>query len=135
MNMNMNMHPTATATVLLIAAFMGGLFSGVLIERVVLGPVPEAHAAEDARPSRDGARFDRDRIAAELDLTAEQRAQIDEILDEQQRRIRAIMRETRPRTREILHETRARVEEILTPEQRARWEDMHPHGDKRERGR
>jgi len=128
--MNMNMHPTATATVLLIAAFIGGLFSGVLVERVVLGTVPEAHAAEETRPPRDGSRFDRERMARELDLTEEQRAEIDGILDEQQRQLRSIMRETRPRTREVIHETRARVEEVLTPEQRVRWEAMHPHGDK-----
>lgn len=131
--MNMNMYPTATATLLLIAAFIGGLFAGVLVERVVLGSVPDAHAAEDRKTPREGGRFDRERMAADLDLTADQRERIDAILDEQQRQVRAIMRETRPRTREVLHETRIRVEEILTPEQRTRWEEMHPRGDKPER--
>ncbi len=128
--MKLNMHPTATATLLLVAAFLGGLISGVVFERAVLGSVPEARAAASESSPRDSDRFDRDRLAEELGLTEAQRTQIDQILDEQQDRIRSIMRETRPRTREVIHETRARVEQILTPEQRARWEEIHPHDDK-----
>jgi Spy/CpxP family protein refolding chaperone len=123
--MNMRMNPTATAAFILIAVFAGGLLTGMLVERAALtgANVAEAANVEARSPTRSS--LDREALARDLGLTAEQQARIDEILDEQQRRMREIMGETRPRTRAILKETRARVEEVLTPEQRARWEELH----------
>jgi Spy/CpxP family protein refolding chaperone len=120
----MRMNPTATATIVLVAVFAGGMLAGMLVERAILAP-PAAEASPLATSPRPGSAQDRDRIAAELGLTAEQRERIDEILDEQQREIQAIMRETRPRTRQVVKDTRARIEEVLTPEQQARFEAMH----------
>jgi periplasmic protein CpxP/Spy len=119
----MRMNATATAIFLLLAAFAGGLLTGVLLERALLPAAAEASTRVVA--PRPGSAEDRERMARELGLTAEQRTRIDEILDEQQRQIRAIMSETRPRTREVLRETRTRIEEVLTPEQRARFEELH----------
>jgi Spy/CpxP family protein refolding chaperone len=120
----MRMNPAATATFVLIAAFVGGLLTGVLAERTLLGP-PVAEAATGVAAPRPGSAEDRERLARELGLTSEQQAQIDAILDEQQTQIRSIMRETRPRTRAVLRETRSRIEEVLTPEQQARFEELH----------
>jgi Spy/CpxP family protein refolding chaperone len=123
--MSMRMNSTASALFLLIAVFVGGLLTGMLVERTVLAGPAVAEAAEPRVGTPARAVEDRARLVRELELTPEQEARIDVILDEQQDRIRELMKETRPRTREILKETRARVEEVLTPEQHARWEALH----------
>jgi Spy/CpxP family protein refolding chaperone len=122
------MNATATATFVLVATFVGGLLAGVLVERTSMAAPASAEAVATAPAPRPGSAEERQRIARELNLTGEQEARIDEILDEQQRRIRAIMSETRPRTRAVIMETRARIEEVLTPEQQARFEAMHEAG-------
>jgi Spy/CpxP family protein refolding chaperone len=130
------MNPKVTAGILVVAVFLAGLLSGVLVERAVFAPTPEAQAAAAETSARDGVRSERrhrgrwhgevsERMARELGLTSEQQARIDEILDEQQRQMRAIMRETRPRTNEVLAETKARVDSVLDPEQRERLKAMH----------
>jgi Spy/CpxP family protein refolding chaperone len=138
--MSMRMNSTASAVFLLIAVFVGGLLTGMLVERAILAGPAVAEAAEPRAGTPARAAEDRARLVRELELTPEQEARIDVILDEQQHRIRELMKDTRPRTREILKETRARVEEVLTPEQQARWEALHAerHRDRdrdRDRGR
>ena len=130
------MNPKVTAGLLVVAVFLAGLLAGVLVERSVIAPTPEAQAAASETSARDGAGHDRrhrgrwhgevsERMARELGLRPEQQARIDEILDEQQRQMRAIMRETRPETKRVLAETKARVDSVLDPEQRERLELMH----------
>jgi Spy/CpxP family protein refolding chaperone len=133
----MRMNATATVMFVLIGVFLGGLLAGVLVERTLLGP-PVAEAAAAPASPRPGSAEDRERMARELDLTAEQQARIDEILDEQQAQLREIMRETRPRTRALLQETRSRIEEVLTPAQIERFEELHAQahrGDRSSRDR
>jgi hypothetical protein len=128
----MRMNATTTATLVLVGVFMGGLLAGVLVERTIIGP-PVAEAAAPMASPRPGSAADRERMARELELTPDQQALIDEILDEQQTRMRAIMSETRPRTRAVVHETRSRIEEVLTPAQLERFRELHPvrhRGDK-----
>jgi Spy/CpxP family protein refolding chaperone len=121
----MNMRPTTTATLLLMAAFLGGLLSGVLLERTIFGSVAEAHAATEVPAPPEGRPADRTNLVLQLDLTAEQQEAIDSILAEQQQQIRAILGETRPQTRAVLKETRERVDQVLTPEQRDRLRELH----------
>jgi Spy/CpxP family protein refolding chaperone len=117
----MKITPSATAGFLLTATFFSGLLAGVLIERTLFASVPEAHAAARGAVDRPGGHADRSQIALELDLTAEQREEVDRILVEQQRQIREILSETRPRTRVVLRETNRQIEAILTPAQQERW--------------
>jgi periplasmic protein CpxP/Spy len=135
--MTMKLNAKAAAGFVLVAVFSGGLLAGVLVERALLAP-PSAEASAGASAAapkhRPGSAEDRDRIARELELTPDQRAQIDLILDEQQARMRAILTETRPQTRAVVRETRARIEEVLTPEQRARLEELHVASHRSERG-
>lgn len=135
--MTMRMNATTTALFVLIATFVGGLLTGVLVERTLLATPAMAEASPRATAPRGDRSADRARMAEELALTADQQARIDEILDEQQHQVRKIMSETRPRTRSVLRETRVRIEEILTPEQREQFAEMHKsaHGRVRsERG-
>lgn len=127
------MRPTTTATLLLIAAFVGGLLAGVLVERTLFGSAPEAHAAVESPAPRDGGRDHRGSLVRLLDLTAEQEEAIDSILAEQQRQVRAILSETRPQTRAILKETREQVDEVLTPEQREQLRELHREARQRDR--
>jgi Spy/CpxP family protein refolding chaperone len=131
--MTMKITPSATATLLLTATFLGGLLAGVLIERTVFASVPDAHAAVRPPADRPSGHADRGRIALELDLTEDQREDVDRILAEQQRQVREILSETRPRTRAVLRETHRQIEAILTPEQQERWRALireHRRDDK-----
>lgn len=129
----MRIPPTATATALLVAAFLGGLLSGVLLERTLFATAPEAHAAMPTPQERERWPHDRPHLALQLDLTPEQEEQVDRILAEQQKQIRAILSETRPQTRAVLHETRQQIEEVLTAEQSERLKGLYR--DARREGR
>jgi Spy/CpxP family protein refolding chaperone len=59
-----------------------------------------------------------DQLTRELELSADQRAQIEALLQRQQERMRALRQEERQRSGAVVAETRAGLFEILTPEQR-----------------
>lgn len=78
----------------------------------------ESHSAE-ARATRMVERF-----THELDLTADQKAQVMAILDGKRGEIRSLDDEMRPRFQEIRRTIREDIRKILTPEQLAKFEDM-----------
>jgi Spy/CpxP family protein refolding chaperone len=86
------------------------------------------HAAGEARPATGfagGMRLDFLRRAQrELDLTPEQRQQIDQILKDSQEHTRKVMEPIAPELRQELHRTKEAFRAALTPEQRARFDDM-----------
>lgn len=61
-----------------------------------------------------------DRLTRELDLSADQRARIETLLQEQQERMRGLRLEHRERRGAIVADTRAGILELLTTEQRTR---------------
>lgn len=66
----------------------------------------------------------RDYVAARLDLSEGQRAQIDEILDERYRATRAVMEPVRPVMDSIRLASRAKMRAILSPAQQAAFDRM-----------
>ncbi len=71
----------------------------------------------------------------ELDLTADQRDAIREILADSMRRGGEMRRELRPRVEELMHQTSDRIAAVLTPEQRRRYEELRERqGHRLERG-
>lgn len=138
--------PRAAAAALLLLTATLGVLAGIALDRTLLAPppTPVSAPAPDRPPGRrwhEGMRHDEsvpggarhryaERFARELDLTPEQQARIDSILQSQQERVRALRRESLPRFQEITRETRRAVEAVLTPEQREqirlrqrRWRD------------
>jgi HlyD family secretion protein len=70
----------------------------------------------------------RNRLAAELSLSAEQQARLDEILRETRERVRALPSEDKAERRRqaerLRAESRLRIAEMLDPQQRKRYEEM-----------
>lgn len=103
--------------------FAAGLAGGVALDRRVLA-APGARAAERREARVHGAsRPDRgrtpviERFATELGLTAQQRSQIETILDHFRERMQSVWQDVRPHYSAIIDSTRTRIEGVLTPEQ------------------
>lgn len=66
-----------------------------------------------------------------LDLTSEQRAQVDKILEESRQKIKSLRAESTPRFEEIRKEAHKKIRAILTPEQQKKFEEMEERREKR----
>lgn len=161
MTKNPAARPRLLATVVITLALIVGGLAGATLDRAVLRPLPSTaytagpgpHADPVPESSADGNRARRrvpesggrgmplrmnagarylDQLTRDLDLTAAQRAQIEELLRQQQERMRAVRHESREQSGAIVAETRAGILEILTPEQRAH---LRPPGREQANGR
>ena len=84
------------------------------------------------RPSRQ-ARFEH--MLDRLQLTADQRSQVQQIFDETRRRLAALRNESEPRVAEIRSEADQRLQKVLTPEQWQQFQQLMKEGrDSRRRG-
>jgi Spy/CpxP family protein refolding chaperone len=130
-----NIAPRVQAVVLLLLVATAGAVAGIVGDRLVAERSDPVPAGEGLRPGavpgpgpwRWEARRDMrygERLAADLDLSPEQRAAIDSIVRDQQQRVRALTAEVEPQFRAIAEQTRGRVEAVLTPEQRARLAEL-----------
>jgi hypothetical protein len=108
-------------------------YTGVVLVGALLGIVADRVILRErlAREWRDPQSM-RERIAAQLGLDADQRAQFDTILDARNRRYDSLMAPVRPVLDSVGNAARQEIQAMLTPEQRARYEDMRRA---RERGR
>jgi Spy/CpxP family protein refolding chaperone len=97
---------------LLAATFVAGALAGAAVDRMLMD-----------EPDRDD---DRDRrrsyIIDRVEMSSEQRAAIDSILERRSDRMRAIWREVRPRMDAVTDSARSEIMDVLTPEQRAEYE-------------
>lgn len=64
-------------------------------------------------------------VAESLELTPAQQARVDSILDARNARVDSLLRPVRPQLDAIRDSARAEMERVFTPEQRARFEQMH----------
>lgn len=111
-------------TLLLAITFLAGMAAGVAADQ----QLQSTPSVEPAKQTREFQRSDRrgrgttiERFADELGLTAEQRAQIDPILDDMSERMSELFKPVRPAYRALVDSSRARIEAILTPEQVAEY--------------
>jgi len=65
-----------------------------------------------------------DRLDRELHLTAQQKSQIQRILDTHHQRMHDIMSNVRPRMRQEIEAGNAEIEKILTPQQREQFQHL-----------
>jgi Spy/CpxP family protein refolding chaperone len=71
------------------------------------------------------------RAQRELDLSAEQREQVDKLIGESQERMKKLWEPITPRIREELHQTKAQFRALLTPEQQTRFDELLKHQQQR----
>ena len=83
-----------------------------------------------ARGGGQGNRMDE--LAERLQLTAEQKTKVQEILSDTREQLRAARQEMEPRMAEIRRQADGRLQTVLTPEQ---WEKFQRMRDERQRRR
>jgi Spy/CpxP family protein refolding chaperone len=109
----------------------GVITGGLLVRQSMLRETPSIQQTYPRPPqtfSPGGMRIDFLRRAQrELDLTPEQRAQVDEILKRSQERSRKLMEPVAPRLREEVQRTREEFREVLTEAQRKQFDDIWKH--------
>lgn len=95
-------------------------------------PAPRPHALKDLRrPGKDGFHPDemlKDRFAKKLNLTEEQKVQIEEFRKEDMKQMKPLfdqMDELRKQADELREQNKARFESVLTPEQKEILKTMH----------
>ena len=120
----------------------GVVTGGLLVQHAERIRLPHGqHGLGLARPiqpvSAGGTRFEFLRRAErELNLTPDQRDQIDQILKASQERTKKLMEPVTPKMREELQQTKAEFRAALTPEQRGRFDELvkqqqHPREPRR----
>ncbi len=105
----------------LAVTFIAGALTGAVIDRALTTDRP---ASESRRDSDDDDDRDRSYIIDRVEMSRNQRATIDSILDVRVRRMRTVWREVEPRLDAITDSARAEIMGVLTPDQRAEYESM-----------
>lgn len=138
--LNTTIGPRLRAFLLLLLVAVASFFVGVVTDRLLLGsaglaePGPEAQRGrilvrgdDGDGPRQPGLRVIRlglpEQLAEELDLSPEQRSEIERILAEDQAALRAEMERMEPVLAEIIESSRRRISEVLTDEQVVLWRE------------
>ena len=109
------------ATIVVLAAFAGGLVIGAIGDRIWImhhGPGPHRFAIH-VITARVLSRLDH-----ELQLTPSQHEEVKKILDAHAARIQAISDGMHPQIRSEVERNNAEIERVLTPEQRQKFDKM-----------
>ena len=109
---------TLVAVVVLVLTFGAGVAVGVFADHVLM-----------IRGMRHGlppfaTHMMATRLGRHLDLTATQKARIEQILERRRTRMNQLWSSVRPHIHEELEQTNAEISAVLTPEQRAKFERM-----------
>ena len=116
--------------VLLLTFMVGGLVGAATMQMLRADEMP---APRHGQPATPGSPDFLDRLG----LTAEQRAQVDVILERRRAQMEEFWTTHRPALRSIADSARAELRGVLTPAQQALEEQFHAerrqHSDKRER--
>jgi Spy/CpxP family protein refolding chaperone len=126
---------TRTAAVaVVVVAFVAGILVGVAGDHLYLiksGRLSPRHAS-----SRFAADRMTDRLTHELDLSPQQKTQVQQIIERHRAKIDATMANVRPQVRQELDATNAEIEKVLTPEQKTKFANLRMRigARRRERG-
>jgi Spy/CpxP family protein refolding chaperone len=122
-----------TKTTLLAALFAGGLFA-CSSARAQDTNAPAAGMATNHPPILRVMPSMMNNMAVALNLTDEQKTNVQPILDDQRHQMIAIFQdrmmppeEKRAKIQEIRNDTATKLQAVLTPEQLAKWQKMQPH--------
>lgn len=106
---------------LLVVTFLTGALAGAAVNRVLVARDVVADETEP-RQERRSRGSSTDDFLASVDLTAEQRAEVDSILARRRQQIEATWDGVRPRLRALVDSTRQEIAAALDEEQRAAYE-------------
>lgn len=104
--------------------FVLGFAAGILALNVYRGLARNA-------PPRDRL----DQLADRLDLNADQKTKVQQILGDTREQLRALRRESEPRVNEIRSQADGRLQEVLTPEQWQKFQTIRNEMRNRRGGR
>ena len=99
-----------------VVIFVLGFTAGILALNVYRGWV------RAAGPGRGEDRFEQ--MSARLQLNAEQKTKVQQILGDTREQLRAVRKDSEPRVSEIRRQTDQRLQQILTPDQWQRFQQM-----------
>jgi Spy/CpxP family protein refolding chaperone len=123
----------AAAVAVVVVAFLAGILVGVAGDHLYLirsGRLTPRHAT-----SRFAADRMTDRLTHELDLSPQQKTQVQQIIERHRAKIDATMANVRPQVRQELDATNAEIETVLTPEQKTKFADLRMRIGARRRDR
>jgi hypothetical protein len=114
----------AWALALLVGVLLMGGVAGAAIDRMLVGRSAAAQSAERRDADRDHRRSYVDWLAAELELTDEQRTSIEGLLEGYREQVSGQWQEMRPRFEEMREQFRSEVRTVLTQEQIENYEAL-----------
>lgn len=129
-----NNHANRKAIALLLVLFLLGIALGALGTYLASGRIWGTHAAGERTPVQKRARV-LERLTQELNLTADQRKQLEGILADTQAKYDAIHQQMMPQFDQVRHQSREQIRAILTPEQRPKFEEFLRRVDEERRKR
>ena len=115
---------------LLIAVFVSGGLAGAAGDRLL-----HADEALERRHRGYGKHHGMERLLDELELSQEQRAEIERVLDRHRPRVEAIWDSCKPRMSAHIDSTNAEIRALLTPEQRDTFDGQLREREARRRDR
>ncbi|MEJ2678457.1 MAG: hypothetical protein P8174_05185 [Gemmatimonadota bacterium] len=110
-----------TGAVVLATVFVVGALSGAAIDRAASGRDADAHDRAEQRDRQDRTHH---YVFDQLDLTQQQRARIDSVLDVRRNQVTAFWDSAGPHWRAIVDSTRAGIRSVLTPDQRTEYDRL-----------
>lgn len=110
-----------TGAVVLATVFVVGALSGAAIDRALSGRDASSH---DRAEQRDRQARAHHYVFEQLDLTQQQRARIDSVLDVRRNQVTAFWDSAGPHWRAIVDSTKAGIRAVLTPAQRTEYERL-----------
>ncbi|HEV7427028.1 MAG TPA: hypothetical protein VGQ46_11730 [Thermoanaerobaculia bacterium] len=129
----MSSNTRAAAIAVIVVAFIAGILAGVAGDHLYLirsGRLSPRHST-----SRFSTAHMTDRLTKELDLTPQQKTQVQQIIERHRAKIDATMASVRPQVRQELDATNAEIETVLTPEQKTKFADLRMRIGARRRDR
>ena len=116
--------------VTLLATLMIGVGAGVLVDRFLLASTSRAHSrSRDADRSRGGEHANRgrrmvERMRSGLDLTDDQAARLEEVINQNHETAHQYWKESRQEYEKIRHQFRADIRELLNDSQQLKFDEM-----------
>jgi Spy/CpxP family protein refolding chaperone len=118
--------------------FSAGAGTGALVaRRVAAVSIPKERHTPPSPPntSPDKKKDYLERLDAKLNLTPEQRAKIDKLLQESQARMKQLWADFEPQTREEYRRTRKEISDLLDPAQKEIYQNMRKDREKKGDGK
>jgi Spy/CpxP family protein refolding chaperone len=123
---------TRTAAIaVVVVAFIAGILAGVAGDHLYLiksGRLSPRHGRFSAERMTD-------RLTHQLDLTSQQKTQVQQIIERHRAKIDATMANVSPKVRQEVEATNAEIETVLTAEQKAKFADLRMRIEARRRDR